>query len=172
MKKRLYLFFAIAHIFLFLGSGARGADTIFTVQNRSSTPNFQLFLNLGTDGSIAMSGTLFTLHGIYGMAFLNDTLYAVELENGTGDDYLATIPHEDRFGEGSRVAGGANPVGFSNVEGLAVADGIIYATSLDFVGHKTSLLTIDPVTGIGTLVGTGTFDVLIVGLAYDPVSGV
>ena len=169
MKKPLNILLAIAHVFLLPGSFALGADSIFTVQNRSSTPNFQLFLNLDTDGSIVMTGPLYgPAGGVYGLAFLGEILYAVELENGTGDEYLATIPHQGAFGQGSRVAGGANPVGYSNVEGLAVADGVIYATSLDFTGHRTRLITIDAGTGVGTLVGTGSTDAMIVGLAFDP----
>ena len=146
------------------------SDEIFAVQSRVSTPNFQLFLELNNDSSVNSSGPLFgPAGGVYGMTFLDDTAYAIELENGTFDDYLATIPHEGALvGQGSRVS--TNAVGFPAVESLANVNGQLYATSLDFPGHETTLITIDETTGIGTAVGTGDRDVMIVGLAFDPAS--
>lgn len=146
---------------------AAQTNRIFAVQNRASTPAYQLFLNLRSDSSIASSGPLYLLTGgVYALDFLGNTLYGSEYLSGT--NYLVTIPHEGAsIGQGVRVSG--NSIGFANVEGLAVADGVIYATSLDFSPpHVTRLITINPVTGIGTLVGTMAPDIMIVGLAYDP----
>ncbi len=146
------------------------ADDIFAVQSRLSTPNFQLFLELNDDSSVLSSGPLFSpAGGVYGMTFHDDTVYAIELENGTFVDYLATIPHEGFFvGQGSRV--GTSSVGFPSVESLASANGQLLATSLDFSAHMTTLISIDATTGVGTAIGTGDRDVMIVGLAYDPTS--
>lgn len=146
---------------------AAHSNRIFAVQNRASTPAYQLFLNLRSDSSTAASGPLYLLTGgVYGLDFLGNTLYGSEYLNGT--NHLVTIPHEGASaGIGARVSG--NSIGFPNVEGLAVANGVIYATSLDFSPpHVTRLITINHVTGIGTLVGTMSPDIMIVGLAYDP----
>ena len=145
------------------------ANRVFAVQNRSSTPNFQLFLNLRSDGTAGYSGPLYSpAGGVYAADFGGSTLYAIELPNGSSDNYLVAIPYEGALiGQGARIS--ANPVGFNNIEGLAVADGTIYATCLNYGGHHSRLITIDPVTGIGTLVGTTGTDIMIVGLAFDPV---
>ena len=148
-------------------------NALHAIQNRASTPNFQLILNLDTDGAVASSGSLFgPAGGVYGLTFLDGILYGVELDNSSlSDDFLATIPHEGPLvGQGARV--GPAPIGFANVESLAAVKGVLYATSLDFAAHRTSLITINPGTGIGTLVGTGNSDVLIVGLVYDPTNEV
>lgn len=150
---------------------ARADDDIYAVQSRASTPNFQLFLNLADDGSVAMSGPLFgPTGGVYGLTSLDGTIYAAELDGGGSDEYLATIPHDSPFGDGDRVS--ASPIGFPSVESLAAADGMLYATSIDFSAHMTTLITIDPSTGIGSAIGTGDFDVIIVGLAFDPMGDV
>ncbi len=143
--------------------------TIYGVQIRASTPNFQLFNHINDDSTIANPDSpLFVIAGgIYGATFLNDTFYGVELENGTGNEFLVTIPHEgDALG--ARLS--SNQVGFANVEGLANVDGQLMAISVDFGGHITRLISIDHQTGVGTLIGQGTFDVILVGLAYDPVT--
>lgn len=143
-------------------------DDIFAVQSRLSTPNFQLFLELNDDSSVMSTGPLFSpAGGVYGMTFLDDAVFGIELENGTFTDYLVTIPHEGPLaGQGSRVS--TNPVGFPSVESLANVNSQLFATSLDFPGHMTTLITVDATTGIGTAVGSGARDVMIVGLAYDP----
>lgn len=144
------------------------ANPVFAVQNRVSSPNFQLFLNLRADGSAAYSGPLYSpAGGVYAADFRGDTLYAVELPNGTTANYLVSIPYEGAFiGQGKHVS--TNPIGFSDVEGLAVVDGVLFATSLSYEGHHSRLITIDPESGIGTLVGTTGTDIMIAGLAYDP----
>lgn len=154
------------------GAHTGNASPLYAIQNRVSTPNFQLFLNLKPDATVAATGPLFgPAGGVYGADFLGDTLYAVELANVTSVDYLVTIPHEGALrGQGARV--GSNPVGFPDIEGLAVAGGVIYGASVDFAAHKTTLIRIDPATGIGTVIGDSTRDVILTGLAYDPVAGV
>lgn len=166
---------AVTLLWSALAHTASAADTnrIFSVQNRAASPppSWQLLLNVKQDSSLNSSNPLYTLHGVYGMAFLGETLYATELDNGGVDWYLATIPHEGpTAGFGARVS--ANPIGLPNVEGLAAVDGVLYGSSLVYGAHVSGLITIDPVTGIGSQVGTMGTDVMIVGLAYDSVNGV
>ena len=146
------------------------ADDIFAVRNRSSSGMAQVFERINDDSTIASSGFVYTLHGIYGATFKDGIYYAIELENGTFVDYLATIPHEGALiGQGARV--GVTPIGFPNVEALANVNGTLVAASVDFGGHKTQLISIST-AGVGALIGNGPTDVLIVGLAYDPIGGV
>jgi hypothetical protein len=151
---------------------AHAADTarIYAVQSRLATPNFQLFLHLQADTAVASTGPLFgPAGGVYGADFLGDTLYALELANVTFVDYLATIPHEGPLrGQGARVSD--QPIGFANVEALAVAEGVIYGASLDFPGHQTTLIKIHRTSGAGTAIGNSSRNVMLTGLAYDPVS--
>lgn len=153
-------------------SPAKADNEIFAVQSRASTPNFQLFLNLADDSTVTTSGPLYgPTGGVYGLTYLDDTIYAAELDSGGSDEYLATIPRDaGSFGQGIRVGG--NPIGFPNVESLAAADGVLYGTSIEYTAHRTTLITIDPVSGIGSAVGTGDFDVIIVGLAFNPLTDV
>ena len=141
--------------------------TIYAVQARLSTPAFQLFLNLQQDSNVVVADLpLYQAEGgVYGMAWLEDELYGIELENGTAEDYLVKIPHTN-LPLRTRVSG--RPIGFPNIEGLTPLGGKLYGTSLSFGDHRTTLIEIDPITGIGKEIGTGSFDVMIVGLAYDP----
>jgi len=151
---------------------ARAENDIYAVQSRISTPNFQLFLQINDDSTVGVSGPLFSpLGGVYAATFLDDIFYGVELENGTFVDYLATIPHAGGLvGQGGRVA--ATPIGFPAIEGLANVDGTLIASSVNFAGHHTEFISINPTTGVGTSIGTGSTDVMIFGLAYDPVAEV
>jgi len=117
---------------------------------------------------VAATGPLFVLEGIFGLTSLDDTVYAAEIEFSTSDEYLSAIPTST--GVGARVS--SSPIGFPSVEGLAAADGILYGTSIDFPAHKTTLITIDKVSGIGSAVGVGDFDVILVGLAFDPLADI
>jgi len=151
---------------------AAGVPTLFAVQSRLSTPNFQLFLGIDDAGAVAATGPLYgPAGGVYGADFLGTTFFAVELDNGGVQEFLVTVPHEGGLvGQGTRVS--ATPIGFPNVEGLAVVEGTLLAVSLDFAGHETRLLAVNPATGVGTLVGTGTRNVMLVGLAWDARAGV
>lgn len=153
-------------------SQATAADRIYAVQNRASTPNFQLFLNLRSDSTTASSGALFSpAGGVYAAEFRGDTLYATELPNGQANNFLVTIPHQGPLvGQGQRVS--ANPIGFTDIEGLATVEGTLYAVSVNYSGHHTRLITINHTTGVGTLIGTTGTDILLVGLAYDLIAGV
>ena len=146
-------------------------EDVFAIQSRLSTPNFQLFIDFGEQATVTNPNSpLFTVEGgVYGMTFLEDTLYGVELENGSFVDYLFTVPHEGNA-IGTRV--GSDPIGFPAVEALATIDGLLYGSSVDFEAHRSTLIVIDPGTGVGTAVGEGTFDVIVVGLAYDRRHGV
>lgn len=148
---------------------AHAVDTnrIFATQYRAT--GIDLFLNLRSDSSIVTTTTNLAADdgGVYSLDFLGNTLYGAEYASEL-NYFLVTIPHEGALvGQSSRVS--ANPIGFKNVEGMTVANGVIYATSLDYdPPHVTRLITINPATGIGTLVGTMAPDIIIVGLAYDP----
>jgi len=160
---------AIASVFI---NTVTASEDIYAVQSRISTPNFQLFLQIDDDSTAGASGALFgPLGGVYAATFMNDVFYGVELSNGTFIDYLVTIPHKDALvGQGSRVTG--TPIGFPNIEGLANVNGTLIASSVNFAGHHTEFISINPVTGVGTSIGTGSTDVMIFGLAYDPIAGV
>jgi hypothetical protein len=149
---------------------ARADNDMFAAQSRSSTPDYQQFLNLADDSTVANVGPLFSLAGVYGLTSLNDTIYAAEYESSSAS-YLATVPHDmSLFGQGARVS--ASPIGFPDVESLAAGDGVLYGTSLDYSAHRSTLITINPTTGIGSAIGVGAFDVLLVGLAFDPMADV
>jgi hypothetical protein len=64
--------------------------TIYGVQSRASSPNFQLFNHINDDSTIANpDAPLFVLAGgIHGAAFKDEVFYGVELENGAGWDFL------------------------------------------------------------------------------------
>jgi hypothetical protein len=64
---------------------------------------------------------------------------------------------------------GGQPIGFPNVEGLAYKypPGPLYATSYDTTSRTTQLIRIDVRTGVGTLIGSTSQDVWIVGLAHS-----
>ena len=147
-----------------------GADDIFAVRLRGASGLGQVLERINDNSTIASSSIVYSLFGIYGATFKDGTYYVIELENGTFVDYLATIPHEGgTTGFGARV--GVTPIGFPNVEALANVNGTLVAASVDFGGHKTQLISIST-AGVGALIGNGPTDVLIVGLAYDPVGGV
>lgn len=152
-----------------LASGVDG--TIYGVQSRISTPNFQLFDQITDSSAICNpNSTLFLINGgVYGAAFKDDTFYGVELEDGSGKDFLITVPHSGNA-LGARVS--TIEIGFPNVEGLANVEGQLMAVSIDFPAHTTSLISIDSATGIGTLIGAGPDNVIIVALAYNPVASV
>ncbi len=150
----------------------QSSDRIYATQYRVSSPppdNFQLLLNLAGDSSVLSTGPVFgPLLSILGLAFLDGLLHGSEFESAA-NYYLVAFAHEGIFrGQGARV--GAAPIGFPNVEGLAVADGTIYGTSIDFGAHRTTLITIDENTGIGAAVGMPSRNVIIEGLAYDPLN--
>lgn len=149
-------------------AGAGDPVRIFATQSRLSTPNFQLFLGLNADTTVASSGPLFTLGGVYGGTFFGDTYYTTELDNSNLTDYyLAMVPVDSGFfGQGQRV--GASPIGWPGVEGLAAGDGVLYGTAIDFPNHKTTLLMIDPSDGSAVVIGDSDRNVILVGLAFDP----
>ena len=155
-----------------MGADVENGPTIYSVQLRPSTPNFQLFLNLNDNSTIVTpNAPLYQLTGgIYAGAFLKGVFYGIELENNTFVDYLVTIPHEGNA-LGVRVNPGT-PVGFPNVEGLAAVDGKLIGASVNFSGHQTTLIEINPETGAGTAIGNSSTDVMLVGLTYDPVGKV
>ncbi len=144
------------------------AADLFGVQFRAFSGQFQLFLDIEANGSVSRDGPLFSpAGGIFGATFIDGTFYASEFENASGNYFLATIPHTGNA-TGARV--GATAIGFSNVEALAwcPVTETLYGASFDFPSHITTILTIDPATGVGTAVGTLPFDVWIVGMACSP----
>ena len=178
MKARIHSARLLAVVLAGIGFGwtgttlthAVGTNRIFATQYR--TTGIDLFLNLRFDSSVVTSTNLAgAAGGVYSLDFLGDTLYGAEYVDSL-NYYLVTIQHEGALvGQSTRVS--ANPIGFKLVEGLAVANGVIYAASFDDAPpHVTRLITINPATGIGTLVGTMAPDIIVVGLAFDPVNQV
>ncbi len=62
----------------------------------------------------------------------------------------------------------ASEIGFPNIEGLACVGSQLIACSLNFATHMTRFVNVDSTTGTGTFIGAGSFDVMIVAMAYDP----
>ncbi|MCZ6673840.1 MAG: hypothetical protein O7C75_12980 [Verrucomicrobia bacterium] len=163
----------VSAILMITASAASAQGSLYGVQNRASSPqgqdSWQLFNHINDDSTVANpNSALFVIAGgIYGAAFKDDVFHGVELENGTSKEFLVTIPHEgDALG--SRVS--ENEIGFSDIEGLANVEGQLMGISLDFPGHVSRLISINHETGVGTLIGQGSFNVIIRGLAYDPIA--
>jgi len=113
--------------------------------------------------------TVFTVSFSAGFAYgddSSDTLYGLEWDGGSGPDiYLYTMAPTG-CATGTRV--GASPVGSTNLESLAFcpSDGFLYSQSFDFGTHLGVLVRIDPITGLGTVIGSSMpFDVRILGMA-------
>ncbi len=144
------------------------AADLFGVNFRAFSGQFQLFVDVEADGAVSRSGPLFSpAGGIYGATFIDGTFYCSEYDGGSGDYFLGTIPHTGSA-TGARV--GAQAIGFPNVEAIAwCPEGeTLYGASFEFTTHITTILTIDPETGVGTAIGTLPFDVWIVALACGP----
>ncbi|MFT5108709.1 MAG: hypothetical protein ACI9UA_004353, partial [Pseudoalteromonas tetraodonis] len=140
-------------------------------QSRRTSTRFPLFARLNDDSTISNPGAaLFGLNGdIRGAALRGGTFYGIQREIGATESYLVTIAYEG-FALGDRV--GVEPVGFSEIEGMANMAAKLVAVSVDSAARTTSLISIDCKSGVGTLIGTGPVDVIIVALAYDPVGEV
>ncbi len=155
--------------------GAAPTNDIYAAQVRASTPAYQLFIGLNDDGTVAHSDPAYgpgfgAVGGIYSADFMGDTLYATELDNGNLTDYyLVSIETEGLTrGTATRVSG--NAIGAPAVEGLAVIGDAIYVSSLGFSQHRTVLATVDATTGVSTAIGQASRNVMIVALAYDPLT--
>ena len=100
-------------------------------------------------------------------------LYGLEWEGGSGPNiFLYKMGATFGCAVGERV--GAQPVGGTNLESLAycTADGFFYSASFNFGTHLGRLVRINRQTGVGTPIGDPLpRDVRIVGLTYDPTSG-
>ncbi len=92
---------------------------------------------------------VFSAGFITGWAYGGDTLYMVQSGPPDALGFLDTSV----VGCGSRIAIGAN-TGFGGLAALAycAADGMLYSQT--FAGHDGQLVRIDPVSGVGTLVGS------------------
>ncbi len=157
---------------LILGSSSANGPA-YGLHYRAYSSQFQQLLDIQAAGSFSPRTVFNIAGGIFGLAFTGDTLYGTECANpcgSTSNYYLLTLPHVGTV-TGSRVGG---PIGFPNVEGLAYCptDGKLYGASFDFTPpHLTTLITINPATGIGSAIGTLGPDVYIVGLACHPTTG-
>ena len=167
-----YLIVCLAVIAMILIE-ARAIDDCYAVHSRSSSPGqFTGFIHLKDDSTILNPASLLFPTGevSYGAAFKDGLFYGIEFGNSDSLYYLVTMPHVDNP---TRTRVSANSVGFSDVEALACVGNELIAASLDFSPpHHTDFISIDSTTGIGTLIGAGSLDVMIVGLAFDPISGV
>jgi len=153
-----------------LSTESRAVDDCRAVHSRSSSPGeFTRFVHLNDDSTIKPSPDNFlrpTGAVCYGAAFKDGIFYGIEFAGGLYR--LVTIPLVSLH---NRVQIGL--VGFPAVEALACVEGQLIAANLDTSPpHHTDFISIDSTTGIGTLIGEGSLDVMIVGLAYDPVADV
>ena len=155
---------------------AENGPTVFGIQTRaySSPASFQHLAPINRSGELAQPSILFgdgtpnsVVGGIWGLAAIGDQIYGTEFVDGSGVDCRLLRVNRTGFAQGVRV--GTAAIGFPAVEGLASDGSNLYGASLDFASHSTTLIMIDPATGIGTSIGAGSFNVIIVGLAYDPV---
>ena len=146
--------------------GSSASAQTFAAQYRAFSGQVSQLLDIDPDGSVSREGTLFGIGGVFGLTFIDQTMFGVEFE-AVDRFFLVTIPHT---GTASGVRVGAVPIGPPNVEGLAydpIGDRL-FGVSFDTSEHLTSLLEIDRGTGTGTAIGTLSFDVFIVGLASSP----
>ena len=162
-----------------LSSRANFVPEIFGLQIRgfSTPPDFQHWLPIDTDGTPGEASIVFGdgtpnsfVGGIWALARLDDVIYGVEWVDGAGAETRLVRFSTAGFVQGVRV--GTEPIGFRTIEGLAAGNGMLYGASVDFDAHSTSIVTIDPVTGVGgETIGTGPFNVILTGLAFDPIGG-
>lgn len=106
---------------------------------------------------------VFSAGFVTGWAYGGDTLYMVQSGPPDALGFLDTSV----VGCGSRIAIGTN-TGFGGLEALAycAADGMLYSQT--FAGHDGQLVRIDPVSGVGTLVGSAMqTDLRITGMDCD-----
>lgn len=161
----------------FLGSPAFAGDPLpdlFAVQFRafSTPPLFQQALNVDDSGAVVTTTPVFgPPGGIFAADFFDGTFYVAALENGGSRYFLGTVPHDGALiGQGALV--GATPIGFENVEALAATEDRLLGASVSFAAHRTTLIEIDPVTGVGQAIGLMSRNVIIVGMAYDRSTGI
>jgi hypothetical protein len=108
---------------------------------------------------------VFVSNFLAGMDSMGTTVYGLEWEGGTGPRVFLVTCTTDFCATCTRV--GTVPVGFTNLEGLAACpeDGFLYSTDFDFATHLGRVVRIDPLTGIGTLLGSALpADVRVVGM--------
>ena len=95
-----------------------------------------------------------TLGGSGSIAFASDgTLYMAGTDSGLTLDVLATVnPTSAAVLTTIPIGDGTNTM----LDGLAVrhSDGVIFATHTDVSGQGQDILTVDPLSGITTLLGT------------------
>ena len=160
-----------------LNSFAQGPYRIDALQFRgfSSPPDFQQRMGIQESGAadtpefLFGDGTPNTYRGgIFALARCGEFLYGVEFVDSAGADCRLVRITTTGFSQAVRV--GTVPSGQPAVEGLAAVDGELYGISIDFPKHTSRLIKIDKETGTGTAIGDeGPFNVIIMGLAYDPV---
>ena len=156
---------------------AQGPHRIDSLQIRafSTPPGFQHHMELEENGSAKAPTILFSdgtpnaiQGGVYALARCEDVLYGIEFVDGPGTDCRLVRINTTGFAQAIRVSTAS--IGHIAVEGLAAANGELYGMSVDFEKHTSSLIKINKETGVGTLVGEGSFNVIIMGFAYDPVA--
>ena len=168
----LFSFLVGTVLFVSAANHTNALPTLYGVQIRASSPlnqdRWQLFLCINDDSTVAnpLAPLFNDGSGVFGAAFKDGVFYHVEWVDGTTQYFLATTAHEGPANS-SRVSG--NPIGFVEMNALANVEGQLMAISLDTPNHVSRLISIDHETGIGTLIGEGSFNVILRGLAYDPI---
>jgi hypothetical protein len=92
--------------------------------------------------------------------------FATAIDGASGEYFLVSI-YYDRPNSFNVARVSESSIGFPEVEGLTVGGGAVYASSFDEATSTTTLLTVDPQTGVATAVGRTSSDVRIVGLSAD-----
>ncbi|MCD8535277.1 MAG: hypothetical protein LR011_11035 [Verrucomicrobia bacterium] len=147
---------------------------IYGVQTRSyaSPPEFQYWSHINTSGLLGVTDIIYGdgsensfTGGFWGLTGHEDGhFYATEFVDGAGEDCRLVRVGMNTFVQARRV--GVVPIGFPSVEGLASARGNLYGSSIDYASHTSRLIRIDAETGQGVLIGSGSVNVILVGLAY------
>jgi len=112
-----------------------------------------------------------------GMAFSGSVLFGLDYDGGLGPDiYLFRyLLDADSCTIGERIGGVPAPVGFTNLESLAFCptNGKFYSASTpNNITIPGSLIEIDPLTGMGVVVGSPLpIGLFVRGMAHDPATG-
>ncbi len=106
-----------------------------------------------------------------GLAVMDNRLYGL-VWDASSNIFLNTIRNDDPLSPGCALAQPVGSmVGFPNLESLEYFNGSFWTVDFDFESHLARLIRVDPLTGIGSVIGGPMgFNVRVGGLAYDSVT--
>lgn len=143
--------------------GQAGCEAFIAVDGGGGTSMLYRAVAFGTAGWVeATFETSAGLGVIAGLAGAELESFAVIVDAGTG---VSTLVRCSGFYDEAGWTVMGSPIGFPEVRGLALHEGTLYGTSFDASTSRTSVIEIDPDTGLGSLVGTTDAEVQLVGLA-------